>query len=145
AERILGVEGDLEETSVLSISDATAPQDVVDWVRYALARPESKLTNGLILDSITSIRRQTAIERNTGSASEKSLRSMRVLLRGFNLISQLVWLEDPTLEDLSVLAVCLLGTRHAGISRTRGLGHVLFTLNGDHSLTREMVSQGGGA
>ena len=142
ADRILGIEGDLDETAILAISDARAPGDVIDWVRYAQEREGSKVTRELLLDSITSIRRQTSVDRNTGAALEGSLRSTRVLLRDFRLECRLTWLEEPTREDVTLLAMCLLGTRHAGLNRTRGLGHIRLTLDGNYEYTRELVAGG---
>lgn len=135
ASRILGYEADLNRHSILRIGNASVNEDVKAWVRYALQRKLNPLSIKEITESLSSQRTQTAISRASGAQEEGSLRITQVVLRGITLISSLNWLDEPTQNDLKVLAMILLSTRHAGLMRTRGRGHVRLTFDGDLSRT----------
>jgi hypothetical protein len=139
ARQVLGVEGDLTETSLLRVGDAVLPPDVREWVRYAVSRRDDPLTPGQVLRTLTAVRRQTAQDRLTGAADLTTLRSSRVVLRGLRLASPLTWLTPPGPEHLQVLALCALGVRHGGLARSRGRGHLLVTLDGNEEATRKMA------
>jgi hypothetical protein len=52
------------------------------------------LTKTEVLDSLTTIRRQTSIDPQSGTADEGSLRSFRVVLRDFLFHGRLNFRED---------------------------------------------------
>lgn len=92
-----------------------------------------------ILESLTAVRRQTAIdgeEGNYGVPSEGSLRSMRVVLRNTPFEAHL--LSDQMLNDdqLGLLAAAVMAFRRAGTGRNRGHGRLTANLRdaGKHSL-----------
>jgi hypothetical protein len=60
-------------------------------------------------------------------------------LRGLHLEAPLVWLDQPTPQDLQCLALACLATRHAGLGRNRGRGHIRVTLDGDVERTRGLA------
>ena len=137
AERVLGRSRALEESCRLRIGDAVLPESVRRAVKAALEREAHPLTPGTILDAFTTLRHQTAEDRKTGAPAETTLRTSRVALRGLVLQSQLTWLEGyrPGNDDLRVLALVALATRHGGLARNRGRGHLRITLDGDRSRT----------
>lgn len=142
AVRVLGRNRALDESCRLRIGDALLPEALRNAVRAALERDqETRLAPEAILAALTSIRYQTAEERETGGPAEQTLRSSRVALRGLYFDAPLVWLNDyaPTADDLRVLALCALATRHGGLLRNRGRGHIRVTLNGDLELTRKLA------
>ncbi|MEM2143667.1 MAG: hypothetical protein QXQ81_10460, partial [Candidatus Thorarchaeota archaeon] len=140
AMRVLGVGRDLGESSILRVGDAHVNREVRDWVRSAIH--EQKLTSRQVLSALTDVRYQTSQERTTGGPEPHSLRSSRVIVRGITLNAGLIWLDEPTPADLRVLAMCVLAVRHAGLSSTRGRGHVCFKLDNDAQLTRELAQLG---
>jgi len=104
------------------VGPATLPQPLIDAVR-ADVRAE-RLAPYQILDALTGIRRQTAIDPSTGAPDAHTLRSVRVVLRETELVAQLSL--DAELDDPSkgLLAACVLALRGLGSSRNRGRGEV---------------------
>jgi|CXWK01.1.fsa_nt_gi hypothetical protein len=87
----------------------------------------------LVLESLTAIRRQTAIEsdeKHYGVPAEGSLRSMRVILRQTPFEARL--LSEVGLEktpfDLALLAAAMMAFRRAGTGRNRGRGKLFADL-----------------
>lgn len=138
AEHVLGRSQAVEESCRLRIGDAILPATITAAVRGAAERHEHPLAPGTILDGFTSIRYQTAEDRATGAPDFTTLRSSRVVLRGFVFEAGLSWLDgyQPTADDVRLLALCALATRHGGLLRNRGRGHVRMTLEGDIEATR---------
>lgn len=83
-----------------------------------------KTTTATILDSLTTIRRQTSIDESTGAPEKGSLRAMRVVLRDTAFVSQLEFEELPTDKAQALLAACVLALRRAGTGRNRGRGRL---------------------
>ncbi|MGH8899548.1 MAG: RAMP superfamily CRISPR-associated protein [Egibacteraceae bacterium] len=142
AVRVLGAGGDLAETAILRVGDATVPDDVSAWVAQAVTRRVDPIRPADVLGALTDVRYQTAENRETGAPARATLRATRVVLRDLRLHAPLRWLEEPTGQDLRCLALCALGTRHAGLSRNRGLGHVQLMLDGDVEATRSHAKEG---
>jgi hypothetical protein len=129
--RVLGPHADVDETAILRIGDATIEEPSRAYFVAAVERAHYPLPREAILAALTDIRSQTSEERKTGAPAKGTLRSMRVVLRGLHLEAPLVWLERPTPQDLQCLALACLVTRHAGLGRNRGKGHIRVTLDGD--------------
>jgi len=119
AARLFGVPG--EQEGILSVGDAALPEDL----RALVARQveDEKLTPAQVLESLTAIRRQTAMEV-TGVPKAHTLRSIRVVLRDTTFQAPLFFEKGPTEDDLSLLAVCIKALRRAGSRRTRGFGRL---------------------
>lgn len=134
----------LDTSSQMHVSDACLPEDLRQAVAYQIRRKDSQLTSVDILNSLTTIRRQTAIDPKTGTPDEKSLRSARVVLRDLEFTAFLSFEVQPSDEALSLLAVGSLALRRVGSSRNRGRGYVrcnLFeTQENDQSLGKEITS-----
>lgn len=139
AAHVLGRSQALDESCRLRIGDAVLPAAIAAVVRRAAKRDEHPLAPGAILDGFTSIRHQTAENRETGAPDVTTLRSSRVVLRGFVFEASLSWLDDyqPTPVDVQLLAMCALATRHGGLLRNRGRGHIHMTLDGEIERTRK--------
>lgn len=139
AEHVLGRSQAVDESCRLRIGDAMVPLAIRAAVRGAAKREEHPLSSGAILDAFTSIRYQTAEDRGTGAPDITTLRSSRVVLRGFVFQASLSWLDDyrPTTADVRLLALCALAARHGGLLRNRGRGHIRMTLDGSVEATRK--------
>jgi hypothetical protein len=136
-ERLLGVEGDRDETAVLRIGDAHLDGQTMAWARYAVGRSRSPLHPQEILGSLTDIRTQTARSRSTGAPAEGTLRSTRVILRGTAFDAPLSFHPTAGNDELRCLALCALATRHGGLARNRGRGLLHCLLDGDRPRTLE--------
>jgi hypothetical protein len=132
ADRLLGGPGStLVDAAHLRVGPARPPADLVDAVRQAVETREASLTPVDILDSLTGIRRQTAVSAETGVPAQGTLRAMRVVLRDTPFEARLTFTGQPEPDDLSLLAACILGLRRAGTGRNRGRGRLQATLHAD--------------
>lgn len=91
-----------------------------------------------VLSSLTSIRRQTAINTVSGVPVETSLRTSRVIVRDLCFTAELFFEEKPNKDMLALLAVGTLALRRVGSGRNRGRGFVCCTL---HDLNGVDVTQ----
>jgi hypothetical protein len=119
----IGATGDGD--AQMRIGAATLPPDLCAAIRKDALPPHQ------IIGSITTVRRQTAINTETGAPEEGSLRTMRVLLRETSLIATLDF--DQTLKDkertLGLLSACVLAVRRGGTGRNRGRGRLSMLLH----------------
>lgn len=142
AERVFGPEADYDECSILGIGDAVVDEETRRWIEKAQRRSNHPISPTVVLEALTDIRRQTSEERRTGAPAETTLRTVRVITRGLTLRAHLHWLAEPSAEDIRCLSLTLLATRHAGLGRNRGRGHVRLTLDGDLEKTRNAAKGG---
>jgi hypothetical protein len=123
ASQLFGCAGSTaEEMGKLKVGSATLPEKF----RAAVASEvkNKRLTKEEILNSMTAIRRQTAIE-TTGAPRKNSLRSMRVVLRDTTFTSTLTLNDGVDLQTAcALLAACALGLRRGGTGRNRGRGRL---------------------
>jgi hypothetical protein len=135
AQRLFGSPGSTKsDDAQLRVGDARLAEDLRLAVRLALEAADSTLRPADILDSLTTIRRQTAIDEETGVPDEHTLRAMRVVLRQTRFAAPLTFLDGSALpNDLPLLAACILALRRAGIGRNRGRGRLQATLHIDQS------------
>jgi hypothetical protein len=153
AQRLLGRPAALRDAATLRVGDATLDEPLAvagtlasanavrAWVAHAESRERHPIAPGEVLRALTDIRWQTAEERATGAPAHATLRSSRVVLRGHRLTAPLTWERPPTTDELRCLALSVLGTRHAGLGRNRGRGHVRLSLDGDVAGTRALVRE----
>ncbi|MDF0556437.1 RAMP superfamily CRISPR-associated protein [Kamptonema sp. UHCC 0994] len=133
---LLGKAGSTIETqSRMHVGDACLPDDLRREVakQFELEKYRGKitLTPTDILSSLTTFRRQTAIDSKEGVAKDKSLRSSRVVLRELCFkapITLNLKPSDDSQKILALLAVSVLALRRIGSGRNRGRGHVKCTL-----------------
>lgn len=142
AQRVFGIEADIEECSILRIGDAVMDSDTRKWIESAEFSPGKRIAPVNVLEALTDIRRQTSEDRSTGAPAETTLRSIRVVIRGLKLQSSLYWLSEPNKYDLRCLSLAILATRHAGLGRNRGRGNIRLTLDGDIKKTMQLIRGG---
>ena len=111
------------------IGDSCLPEDLRQAVAFQIK--DETLTKTEVLDSLTTIRRQTSIDPQLGTPDEGSLRSFRVVLRDRCFTADLIFEKMPSDEMLSLIAVGSLALRRLGSGRNRGRGHVQCTLHDD--------------
>jgi hypothetical protein len=130
AEWLFGKSGsDLSSQAHMRIGRAELPSDLVRHVKHEIKK--DKLTATQVLESLTSIRRQTAVDEGRfGVPQDRSLRSARVLMRGLTLTAPLSFDQTPTERQLALLAACAAGVKRGGSGRNRGRGRLHIALKG---------------
>ena len=120
----------LEDVGLLRVGDARLPEALRQAIRISLEDSSIRLTPTEVLESLTAIRRQSAMNVY-GAPKHKSLRSMRVILRDITFeanleIKERVGVKNSSLQEDSValLAACVLAWRRAGTGRNRGRGRL---------------------
>lgn len=113
---------------ILSVGDASLPERLRRLMAYAVQKEQ--LTPDEILNSMTAIRRQTAMT-SFGAPEPTSLRAMRVVLRETWFQARLTFREEPTPLDLALLTAATLALRRVGTGRNRGRGRVRAWLEDD--------------
>lgn len=127
AERLFGRPGSgLQSAALLHVGPALLPEQLRNAVRYEIDR--GQLMPAEVLESLTAIRRQTAIDEVSAAPEKGSLRSMRVVLRQTNFRAWLDFASDPGEDDLALLVACTLSVRRGGIGRNRGRGRLSLQL-----------------
>lgn len=129
--RVFGAEADFGERCIVRIGDATVDGETRRWIEAAETRKDSLISPMAVLEALTVIRRQTSEDRITGAPAKTTLRSLRAVVRGLTLQAPLYWMKKPTPAEIRCLALSCLATRHAGLGRNRGRGHIRLTLDGD--------------
>jgi hypothetical protein len=111
----------LSDDGLLHVGHAQLPHRL----REAIAADvqAERLSANDVLESLTAIRRQTAIN-NDGAPERESLRAMRVLVRDLTLYADLTSEETLGPQERALLAACALSLRRAGIGRNRGRGRL---------------------
>lgn len=128
AHRLFGKPGSVEkDQAILHIGNAQLPASLRKAVGQALSSND-KLTETDILESLTEIRRQTAMDPETGAPAKGSLRAMRVVRQGLHFEAELTFKEQPEENDLALLSACVLALRRAGTVRNRGRGRLRASL-----------------
>jgi hypothetical protein len=142
AHQVWGPHGDVGETSILRIGDAVIEESARVFFVAAMQRESHSVPEEIILAALTDIRTQSSEERKTGAPADATLRSVRVVLRGLKLFAPLVWLAPPTPAASQCLALAVLATRHGGLGRNRGRGHLRLALDDDLRWTRSLAAGG---
>lgn len=131
--RLFGIPGStLQTIGEMHVGDACLPDDLREVVAWQIKNKE--LTDKEVLNSLTAVRRQTAINYQTCVADKGSLRSFRVVIRALEFKADLNFENQPNDELLSLLAVSALALRRIGSGRNRGRGHVHCTLHNSSGL-----------
>ncbi len=85
---------------------------------------KEKLLPQEVLETFTAVRRQTAVDENTGAPEKGSLRSVRVILRNTTFFAPLTFTLEPDDCAKGLLAASVLSLRRAGVGRNRGRGRL---------------------
>jgi hypothetical protein len=141
ADKLFGKPGSsLDTIAQMQVGDACLPEDLRRVIEYEL-KNKKELTKTDILESLTTIRRQTSINTKTGIADNKSLRSSRVILRELEFTANLSFESTPDEEIKALLSVGIFALRRIGSCRNRGRGYVkcrLFESN-NHEIKDEYL------
>lgn len=122
AARLFGKSGaHLVGTAILRVGPAQLPQDLHDALAQDIA--SERLTRADVLETLTTIRRQTALDES-GAPRKETLRTLRVILRETAFTARLIFTSEPTTDDLALLAATVKALRRAGTGRNRGRGRV---------------------
>ena len=111
----------------MHVGDALLPEDLRNAVKADL-KNQSQLSPVDVLESLTAIRRQTAVNED-GAPERGSLRSARVVLRQTSFVARVDFEEATSPDALALLTVCVLAFRRAGTSRNRGRGRLAARLH----------------
>ena len=132
-----------DDVGVLRVGDALLQREARDWLIAAATRADERdcVSPAMILAACTDIRYQTAEDRLTGAPAPVTLHSSRVVLRTSAFEAPLTWRtgDGPEEDDLRVLAMAALATRHGGLMRNRGRGQLRISLDGDLEWTRRLA------
>lgn len=114
-------------------------QQIRSWLNYIYDAYPFAFKTHTIQDYFTTLRSQTAIDANTQTAKDHSLRTIRVLKKGFNFCGS-IHLQNNEDQDafVNALSMASLLLRRIGSQRNRGFGKVkveLLDVNGN-SLTQ---------
>lgn len=120
----------LDDDARMHVGPAMLPKELCAAIAADVKRGD--LTPADVLESLTAIRRQTAIDEQTGAPEKGSLRSMRVVLRGTPFIAQLDFDRAPDDVAKALLAACVRSLRGAGTGRNRGRGRLAARLWDGH-------------
>ncbi len=116
-----------KETGMMHVGDACLPKPLraAVWAEFAglddAARGEFRR---ITLESLTALRRQTAMDAVSGAPLKNSLRTMRVIVRETPFEAELTLLNEIQLPQQALLAACVRAFRRAGSGRNRGRGRV---------------------
>jgi hypothetical protein len=123
ADRLFGQPGStFEAQSLMHVGDACLPE-ALKQALSASVKAEN-VTQIEVINALTTVRRQTAIDENLGIAAEGSLRAFRVILRKQKFTANLLFDYEPEPAMLTLLNVSILALRRAGSARNRGRGHI---------------------
>jgi CRISPR/Cas system CSM-associated protein Csm3 (group 7 of RAMP superfamily) len=120
-----------EQAGNMHVGNAQLPGDLRALLREQFLQPGNDLKRENILSSLTSIRRQTAMEPESGAPKENTLRTIRVILHDTPFAARCDLLDQGELAEediLTYLAVCLKAFRRAGSERNRGKGRIVVDL-----------------
>jgi len=115
----------LDTGAALHVGHARLPADLRQAIIADLR--QKKYQPADILESLTAVRQQTAIDLD-GKPAEHSLRAMRVILRGTVFEADLRFAKEPSKDAAALLAACVHAARRLGTARNRGRGRVKMRL-----------------
>lgn len=126
AKNLFGAPGSTgESTGALIVGDACLSEDLRQAVRFAVSpNRASPLSARQILASLTTVRRQTANDIETGAPQDQTLRAMRVVLRETTFVAPLQFRSEVGDDELALLTGSVAALRRLGTGRNRGRGEV---------------------
>jgi hypothetical protein len=123
----------------LRVANMCPPGDIRKVLEYAIRRIDNPVDASAILRAFTTVRKQTARDRETGAPRRNTLRATRAVLKG-TIFQAPLKTVDFTDEHWRVLARMCLNVRHAGAARNRGPGHIRLALTeGGRDRTGELA------
>ena len=149
AEQIFGEPGQVPGAGDACIYVANAElkeaAGLKEWLKYMQGPKIRKLHSDDVVQHFATVRTQTAIDRETGSAKENTLRLTRTLKSGWVFRARVRFINPPDEALQNALALGAAALQYMGIGRTRGIGKVhcrLIALNEnkqEHDLTEQAL------
>ena len=124
------------------VGNAQLPNDLRTFIQAdfrLLAENEKGKRQRANLESLTTVRRQTAVDEQSGSSKDNTLRTTRVVIRDTTFISRLDFTEPVSEQACWLLAACVQAFHRAGTNRNRGYGRLRAALY-DNPLATELLS-----
>jgi hypothetical protein len=132
AQLLFGAAGStLDADARMQVGAAMLPPDLREAV--ILDVKANRLSPDEVLESLTAIRRQTAVSEETDAPMKNSLRALRVILCGTPFIARLDFDSSVNTDMKALLAACVASLRRAGTGRNRGRGRITAQLCDDKS------------
>ena len=128
---LLGRPRSMKEEGILRIGDAHIEETIQKQVAAALKREHSALTRAKLRTAFLTTRTLTAQDRERGAPQTETLRMIRVVPAGTTLIAPVQAFRHLTDDEQELLDTLLQLTRHVGLHRNRGLGHVALSFHPD--------------
>ena len=110
-----------------------------DW-EYLQARYPEFIQPEDVLEQYTSIRYQTEIDPDTGTAKEHSLHNMRVVESGLKFFGEIRILQGKQRHQ-EILALALQNLTNAGMKRNRGFGRLVCKMHGQEKLIKQLLGK----
>ncbi len=130
ADFLFGDSSRSEQPAKMHVGAATLPPNLLQHVHKQVQ--DKHLTATDVLASLTTVRRQTAVDTATDAPLVGSLRSERALIRTTWLAAPLTFEETPTDRHLALLVACVLAVRRGGLGRNRGRGRLQVRLHAQY-------------
>ncbi len=133
AAEMLGEPGMLLSRPLLRTSRARLSGDIRMAVKAAVTRKNNPVSVNAVKEAFSTIRVQTAEDRQSGAPAEGTLRFRRALRKGLKFEADITLSSKAARPDdcWKCLALCCLALRRGGTARTRGAGKLRCTLDGD--------------
>lgn len=110
----------------LHVGNAQLPADLRSQIQHNFQLLD--LHPHEVLETVTTIRRQTAVDKETGAPQDDTLRAVRVIVCHTPFVALLELRgeteEDEYQDDLALLAASTKALRRAGSNKTRGYGRL---------------------
>lgn len=110
------------ERAHMHVGNALLPADLRNTLANAIEIKQWSREQAL--DAVTALRRQTAMDMETGAPKRNSLRAMRVVVRETPFVARLDFDGDISTYARGLLAACVKALQRAGTGRHRGRGRV---------------------
>ena len=141
--------GPNEGEAVLSVGNAELEEvsALRPWLKYLQHHQDRKILTDDVIQHFSTVRAQTAMNRQTGVAQEDTLRLTRALQPGLVFRAPVRFTRQPDKELLNALATGAAALQYMGTARTRGLGKVCCRLievdgsNQECDLTEKVLKQ----
>jgi CRISPR-associated protein Csx10 len=114
-----------EHEASLRIGDGALPGDLVLAVEAATAKDAlHRWSPVAVRHALTTIRRQTRVDHETGAPDAGSLRATRLLRTGLCFRHPIAFRQAPSASERALLAAGVVSVRRVGLHRNRGWGRV---------------------
>lgn len=135
AQKLFGRPGSThEEQGLLHIGNATLPQAFQQQVQASSYSPSQ------ILNAMTAIRYQTAVDPSTDKPLDTSLRATRVVLRETTFVAPLISRQELSDDAYVFLCACVATVRRGGLNRSRGLGRLKLYIDSSETMQQQLAA-----